>query len=83
MSQLAKLLAFFFLLAGCPAGWNDATNLEKPSPGYPCGTAWHLCASGACCKNSDACGGTPGCPEGICCFVGEDGMKRDAGDAAP
>jgi hypothetical protein len=73
----AIVIAAFAIFAAC--AWDNASTLEKPVPGYPCGTGGHVCPGGGCCSNSEACGGTPGCPTGSCCFVGGSRRTSDAG----
>jgi hypothetical protein len=82
--------AFVVMLATCgtacsPDTWDSAKPLEAPQPGYPCGTAWHVCAvQKTCCRDGTVCGGEPyvlNCPAGSCCDEGDVvfGGARDAG----
>ena len=67
---------FALALLGC-AGCKDCNQPNNPiSKDYPCGTRAHACSTSPlmCCWRDEVCGGQvgSGCPEGMCCFVGED-----------
>lgn len=36
----------------------------------PCGPQGQRCRDGLCCTLDEVCGGTPGCPDGQCCYEG-------------
>jgi hypothetical protein len=75
---MARLLFVVCLLASAACAWDSPAPLQKPQPGYPCGTGWHRCNDGSCCGNGRSCGGDdPTCPVGTCCFIGE--LKLDGG----
>jgi hypothetical protein len=81
-----KLVGLFIVsLQACSlqaCGWDSPAPLQKPQPGYPCGTGYHSCANGSCCGIGWICGGVPevsGCPAGSCCFVGGVERQIDAG----
>lgn len=78
---MKTLLLSFFILVGCTPGWNDPL---KPSKDFPCGPAGVVCETQhLCCPPGNTCGGEPasvGCPAGMCCYIGTDGLARvDAG----
>lgn len=60
-------------LASCTT-WNAPLPVT-PVPGGPCGETGVVCGGHMCCAEGDACGGTPGCPAGMCCYIGDDGQS--------
>jgi hypothetical protein len=67
---MRTITALAFVLAGC-AILSPATGPN--SPWGPCYHTEHACQDGACCLNSFDCGGeTPGCPQEVCCYAGDD-----------
>ena len=79
-TQAAGLVVLLLLLS-CTPGWNDPL---KPSKDFPCGPSGVVCLTQRmCCPPGNTCGGEPdsvGCPAGMCCYIGTDGMARgDAG----
>jgi hypothetical protein len=62
-------------LAECK-GWDDVpAEAITPSADYPCGIIGVPCYeadggfSHTCCWGGETCGGSPGCPVGVCCNV--------------
>ena len=82
------LLAMLLSFAGCTR-CSDCNKVNNPvSPDYPCGTRAHPCTLTplTCCWNTDVCGGRPdwpGCPAGMCCYVGDDYGAVPASSAPP
>lgn len=71
--SIAMLVVWLATLSGCSA----LTKIENPvKPGYPCGTQSHACSLTplTCCWNGEVCGKSgSSCPEGMCCYRGDDG----------
>jgi hypothetical protein len=64
------LVALAPVLCGC----RNCNQVNNPvSKDYPCGTRAHACSITPleCCWNGEICGGQPGCPPDMCCYVGE------------
>lgn len=72
---MLRILLAAVALTAC--SWDSAAPLERPQPGYPCGTAGTVCtdarnrATGMCCDQGEVCGGAPGahCVDGMCCDI--------------
>lgn len=77
---MRHLLVLAVLCCSCRGGvLNPPTGTRTP---YPCGLQEHACSPGACCGNDEQCGGpNTGCPEGMCCYIGDESMmaRPDAG----
>jgi hypothetical protein len=74
--KLAPLLAVLAFGCSTPSVLTPATG---PDTVYPCGVSGVVCSGAGqpayfarlCCSESEVCGGTPGCPAGMCCYVGD------------
>lgn len=87
MKIVSPVLILIALVVALGCG-RDCNIVDNPvSKDYPCGTRAHPCQLNplTCCWNNAVCGGPvgSGCPEGYCCFVGDDDSSfaavRDAG----
>lgn len=65
---LAAVVALGLALLAC----SNAPIAATPLPGEPCGALWHACGDGACCANTDVCGGGSfsTCSASSCCYEG-------------
>jgi len=73
---MRKSSIFLFALVLVACGASILTPPTGPGTAYPCGIGGVSCPGNMCCNEGNVCGsnsGFAGCPEGQCCFVGDDG----------
>jgi len=90
MKHFLNLVIVLALLLACGGVTAPPTG---PGTAYPCGVQGKSCGHHMCCGQYDDCGGVVlSCPEGYCCYNGEDSMLSarkpkkqwsEGADAAP